>query len=38
MVELAGSYDDDSNDDAQGLTCYLDQKREWIELQGVTTK
>ena len=28
MIELAGSYDDDSNDDTQGLTCYQDQKRE----------
>ena len=26
MIELAAAYDDDSNDDTQGLTCYLDKK------------
>ena len=35
MIELAGTYDEDENDDTQGLTQYLDQSRE---LQLVTTR
>ena len=38
MMELARSYDEDSNDDSQGLTWYLGAKREWEELKYVTTK
>ena len=38
MMELASSYDEDSNDDSQGLTWYLGAKREQEELKYVTTK
>ena len=29
MIEWAGTYDEDENDDSQGLTQFLDQNREW---------
>ena len=38
MIELAGAYNEDENDDSQGLTQYLDQNREWKQLQVVTTR
>ena len=32
------AYDEDENDDSQGLTQYLDQNREWKQFQCFATR
>jgi hypothetical protein len=38
MIELAGAYDDNSNDDDLGLTHFLFGWGEWKDIYGITTK
>ena len=38
MIELAGAYDDNSNEDSLGLTHFMCGWGEWKDIYSITTK